>query len=148
MYTYDENDNFVERYDLTFNNETHHFNEYTSLFFLQKVKYIILYNNEDIDKKEEDINTLVFWNVSTLSLFYSVAMYINVFPYWYSHLKKKNETFRLRIDSVGWYDNANMDICKNNNKTPCPDLIILGTNQKTGKSFESLLNKYSYYECM
>jgi len=22
-----------------------------------------------------------------------------------------------------------MDICKNNNKTPCPDLIILGTNQ-------------------
>ncbi|OUM70030.1 hypothetical protein PIROE2DRAFT_1979 [Piromyces sp. E2] len=95
--------------------------------------------------------------------------YINAFPIWYKEQKNKGKIFCLRFDVVGWVDNANKDICiKDDKSIDCPDLILLGSTQistryykgdtlnlnnffkqyweKNSVSFESMLNKYSYYD--
>ncbi|KAL6628501.1 hypothetical protein U3516DRAFT_793587 [Neocallimastix sp. 'constans'] len=166
--TYDKN-NKATRYHLNYDFQNHLFKEYSDykLAFLPNVQYAIICHENDIDKNDNEKKTMIFWNIATYEIFIATSIYLNAFPVWYIEQKKNGNTFCMRFDSVGWYNNGRADICKNET-LPCPDLIILNTsqvtyryfnddtlnlnkyfrkyNKKYGKSFESLLNKYSYYE--
>ncbi|ORX54768.1 hypothetical protein BCR36DRAFT_225862, partial [Piromyces finnis] len=168
MDTFEEDGQHIDRYKLTFNNETKYFNEYqNTLLQLTNIQYIIICNENDIDKPENEKETLLFWNTSTYTVFISTSIFVNAFPIWYDELRKeKKKSYCLRIDSVGWYKNAYEEICTD--KKPCPDLIMIGTSQlsvryyrnetislnqyirnyyhKTGKSLDALLNKYSHFD--
>eukprot|EP00833_Pecoramyces_ruminatium_P013974 jgi/Orpsp1_1/1188006/evm.model.d7180000061796.1 len=57
---------------------------------------------EDINKKENEKNTILFWNTSTAYSFRTSIIYLSVFPIWYNEQKKISEKpFCMRIDSVG-----------------------------------------------
>ncbi|KAL6594215.1 hypothetical protein LY90DRAFT_225877 [Neocallimastix californiae] len=164
--TYDEND-VVTRYHLNYNFHYYQFDEYNDMLFFTDIKYAIICHDEDIDKPDDEKETLLFWNTSIYKIFMSTTIYINAFPIWYIEQKQKGKIFCMRFDSVGWDKNGSEEICKNESLA-CPDLIILKTSQlthryfngdtlnlnkyfrkyykKNGKSFDSLLNKYSYYE--
>jgi len=167
--TYDADNEFLNRYYLTFNYTTKYFNEYEYLKELTKIKTTIICRKEDIDKVQREKNIITLWNTSTPTIYGNTGIYLSAFPIWYKELDKKGKPYCLKIEAVGWFDNANLEICKSNNKKiPCPDLIVLGTTQmsyrfnngesynlnkfflrylkKTGNSLENRFNKYEYYD--
>ncbi|OUM58787.1 hypothetical protein PIROE2DRAFT_15869 [Piromyces sp. E2] len=115
------------------------------------------------DDDLEDKKTILFWNTSSINQFSSTSIYLNAFPLWYHMQKDNNKTFCMEIEGD---KNTNEEICTKDK--PCPDLIVLGTTQlahryyqgdtldlstyfrdyfrQTGKSIESMLSKYSYYD--
>ncbi|OUM70032.1 hypothetical protein PIROE2DRAFT_1981 [Piromyces sp. E2] len=101
MDAYDENNNKT-RYHLTFNYDTNLFNEYQDLLFTPNVQVAIICSDEDIDKSDEEKKIVVIWNVSTIAIFYSSAIFITAFPHWYNYQKNNGKTFCLRIDAAGW----------------------------------------------
>ncbi|ORY10455.1 hypothetical protein LY90DRAFT_518702 [Neocallimastix californiae] len=148
MDTFDENDNFISRYRLEFNYTTYLFNDFEEIKFIQNVKKVILCRTKDIDKSENDKNTIILWNTSDVSYFGNTIVYLSAFPK---------------------YDNVNAEICNDNDESiTCPDLIILGTTQfasrynkdetlnlnkyylkyykETGKTIQSRLFKYTFYD--
>ncbi|ORY73158.1 hypothetical protein LY90DRAFT_666761 [Neocallimastix californiae] len=165
---YDLDDSLITELNLHYSYTSYLFNEYYYLYQLSNIKYAIICSEEDNDLDESEIETFVFWNVASYSIFLSSSIFLNVFPLWYNEQKKNNKHFCMRIDSVGWYDNAYASICDDEHKYPCPDLIILGVTQlthryyndeiidlnkyfrnyfkKNGRPLESLLNKYSFYD--
>ncbi|ORX60989.1 hypothetical protein BCR36DRAFT_407975 [Piromyces finnis] len=161
----------TDRYQLTFNYSTYLFNEVNSLFVnFREEEEAIICNSKDIDKSEEDKTTILFW-VPTYS-FSIIVLLFNAFPIWENKHRDNGKPFCMRIKDVGWVDNANKEICTNddpnNEDLSCPDLILLGTTQfsyryskndtlnlekyfreyfkKKGYSLESLMNKYSMYD--
>ncbi|ORX63774.1 hypothetical protein BCR32DRAFT_273335 [Anaeromyces robustus] len=166
MDIYGEDDTYITRYHLNFNYTTNFFNEYDMIKYSSGIKVSIICSDDDIDNENIEKNTILFWNIGSTASFASSSPYIHAFPIWYLNQKKKGKIFCLRIDVVGWFDNANAEICVEDK--PCPDLINLETTQlmqryyndetaeykdyirnyslKSGQSFESLLNKYSYYD--
>ncbi|KAL6590333.1 hypothetical protein U3516DRAFT_572098 [Neocallimastix sp. 'constans'] len=163
---FDENGGFLKRYNITFNYTTFMFNEYSTLKAIYGFQTGIICSEEDIDKNDNEKKTLLLWHPGSRSSFSSSAKFANLFPMWYISQKKKNEIFCLKLEGVGWDNNAVQKICEGEH--PCPDLISLGTTQlsyryekgetislnnyfakyfkKTGISIESLINKYSYYD--
>jgi len=165
--TYDEENKFKERHHLHFDFNSYYFDSFDQLLYLTNINYSILCSKDDIDKDDSEKNIITLWNTSVPGLFYSCVIYYNAFPIWFAKHKSANsKPFCLRIDSKGWNDNSNEEICKENK--PCPDFIILDTLQltqrysrnetmplnrffrnyyiKNGISIESMPNKYSYYD--
>eukprot|EP00833_Pecoramyces_ruminatium_P005356 jgi/Orpsp1_1/1179388/evm.model.c7180000069112.1 len=125
----------MDRMNLEFDPNTNSFVNEEMLFSLFYIKTAIICSEEDIDKKDDEKNTILFWNTSDLYNFWSTATYLSAFPLWYNEQRKKSEKpFCMRIEAVGWSDNVNAKICEEN--LPCPDLIILGTTQ-FAKRFEN-----------
>ncbi|KAL6612393.1 hypothetical protein U3516DRAFT_593429, partial [Neocallimastix sp. 'constans'] len=168
MDTFDENDNFISRYRLEFNYTTYLFNDFEEIKFIQNVKKVILCRTKDIDKSENDKNTIILWNTSDVSYFGNTIVYLSAFPKYLDN-RKNNNIICMRVDAVGWYDNVNAEICNDNDESiTCPDLIILGTTQfasrynkdetlnlnkyylkyykETGKTIQSRLFKYTFYD--
>eukprot|EP00833_Pecoramyces_ruminatium_P009638 jgi/Orpsp1_1/1183670/evm.model.c7180000086233.1 len=167
--TFDKDNSSLNRYNINYNLTTFLFNEYDLLYNLVNIKYGVICNEEDINKNENEKTTILFWNTSPYEVFLASTIYLNAFPLWYYQQKENGHTFCMRIDSMGWNDNAYLKICNEKDKTiPCPDFIILSTSQfthrysngdiislneyikkyhrKTGNSIDSLLTKYSYYD--
>ncbi|ORX80020.1 hypothetical protein BCR32DRAFT_245899, partial [Anaeromyces robustus] len=164
---YDENNNFKNRVNVTYNHETNLFLEDDELTEYSSINWAVICNNEDIDKMDNEKETVILWNTSfPVDKFSGSLTYMNAFPLWAYEQRKKGKIFCLKIENVGWYRNVNDEICKDDK--PCPDMIILGTTQlayrynnketlnlekyfrryfkNNGKSIESLLNKYSFYD--
>ncbi|ORX76779.1 hypothetical protein BCR32DRAFT_248483 [Anaeromyces robustus] len=127
MDTYDENDEYIMRYHLNFNYNTNLFDERDMLKIIGGIKVSIICSDDDIDNDNIEKNIVLFWNIATVNSFAASAPYINAFPIWYLYQKNKGKIFCLRIDAVGWFNNANESICTENK--PCPDLINLETSQ-------------------
>jgi len=80
------------------------FNQWTSTSYHRPgVKYLILCNEEDINKDKNERKLLTLWHVSVVKVLYSATFILIAFPVWYNQQKEKGETFCFRLDSVGWY---------------------------------------------
>eukprot|EP00833_Pecoramyces_ruminatium_P013389 jgi/Orpsp1_1/1187421/evm.model.d7180000057587.1 len=167
--TYDTDGNYIKTFYLEFNYDINMFDNTAELYSITNTKKFVICNDDDVNKSDEEKNTILLWNTSNIYEVYSTIVYLNVFPYWYNEQRAKGKIFCMRIDAVGWEDNVNKEICKDYEPyKDCPDLIILGTTQlakryynkethnlnkfytnyfkKNGKSIESMLNKYSIYD--
>ncbi|ORX60990.1 hypothetical protein BCR36DRAFT_579057 [Piromyces finnis] len=141
------------------------FNEYENIKNFYSVQSFVICSDEDYGKK--DINTLLFWNAPYTYYFEIQAAIVNAFPIWLNmQRKERGMSFCLELYNSGWVDNVNKEICTDDPSTPCPDIIMLGTTQfaarindslnlnkyfklylkRHGKSIESMINKYSYYD--
>eukprot|EP00833_Pecoramyces_ruminatium_P007515 jgi/Orpsp1_1/1181547/evm.model.c7180000077623.1 len=126
MDVFDINGDFTTRIHLNYDYENFEFKESQYLFYLTNISYAIVCCDDDLYKIKK--NTMIFWNTSTYESFSSSSHYLKAFPLWYIKQKEKGNEFCMRIDSVGWNDNANSKICKDET-TPCPDIIIMGNSQ-------------------
>jgi len=69
------------------------------------VKAIVICSTEDIDKSDEEKETILFWTTSSVSDTNILnSIYISAFPIWYNEQRKKqeNKSFCFKIDGVGW----------------------------------------------
>ncbi|KAL6590554.1 hypothetical protein U3516DRAFT_651457 [Neocallimastix sp. 'constans'] len=164
---FNDNSEFISRYHYTYNYTTLFFNEYEEIKLIHDAKSAVICNSEDIDKGDDEKETVLFWTTPYSGKYYNMtSIFMSAFPIWYNEQKKQNKIFCLKFYDAGWDDNVNAEICKD--EKPCPDMIMIGTTQlsyrykndetlnlepyfrkyfkKTGKSIESLINKYSYYD--
>jgi len=165
---YDINNN-IKRYQYTYNYTTNTFNEIDEIELLEGVQTSILCCDEDIDKSDDEKKTLLFWTAPYTKNYFMSAKFMSAFPIWANKQRKKNgDTYCLKLYDAGWYDNVNAKICNDDPSVPCPDIIMMGTTQlayrynnreivnlnnyyrkyfkETGKSVESMIIKYSYYD--
>ncbi|ORX69814.1 hypothetical protein BCR32DRAFT_272429 [Anaeromyces robustus] len=145
MNTYNIDDEFIERRRVEYDFNNKGFINQDALYLQSEVKTIVICNEDDIDKSDEEKKTILFWNTATIYDIYSSIIYLSVYPLWYYKQKEKDDIYCFKIVGVGWIDNVNKPICKDPEAKQCPDMIILGTTQfayRYDKSGILSLNKY------